>query len=72
MPELVAAGASAVELMVAPALIVAAWNIAGAPEDWKELPPDSAALLVEFGAADDAEPRRARGAGRGDRSTATS
>jgi D-lactate dehydrogenase len=52
--ELVEAGASAVELMVAPALITAAWNMVGAPVEWKELPPESAVLLVEFGAADDA------------------
>ncbi len=36
--------------MVAPALITAAWNMVGAPQEWKELPPDSAVLLVEFGA----------------------
>jgi D-lactate dehydrogenase len=53
--ELVDAGASAVELMVAPALITAAWNMVGAPEEWKELPPESAVLLVQFGAATDAE-----------------
>jgi D-lactate dehydrogenase len=53
--ELVDCGASAVELMVAPALITAAWNMVGAPEEWKELPPESAVLLVEFGAATDAE-----------------
>jgi len=52
--ELVDCGASAVELMVAPALITAAWNMVGAPEEWKELPPESAVLLVEFGAADEA------------------
>ncbi len=52
--ELVEAGATAVELMVAPALITAAWNMVGAPEEWKELPPESAVLLVEFGADDDA------------------
>ncbi len=50
VPELVEAGASAVELMVAPALMVASQNIPGAPADWMELPPESAALLVEFGA----------------------
>ena len=55
VPELVATGATAVELMVAPALIVAAHNIPGAPEEWKELDPASAALLVEFGAAEAAE-----------------
>ncbi len=46
--ELVAAGARATELMVAPALMVAAYNIPGTPEHWKELPLESAALLVEF------------------------
>jgi len=45
---LVAAGATATELMVAPTLIAAAWNMPGTPERWKELPPSSAALLVEF------------------------
>ena len=54
VPALVAAGATAVELMVAPALMVASQNIAGAPQDWMELPPESAALLVEFGAETDA------------------
>ncbi len=53
--DLVDSGATAVELMVAPALITAAWNMVGAPQEWKELPPDSAVLLVEFGAATDAE-----------------
>jgi D-lactate dehydrogenase len=50
VPELVAAGAGAVELMVAPALITAAHTLPGTPEHWKELDPTSAALLVEFGA----------------------
>jgi len=49
--DLVDSGASAVELMVAPALITAAWNMVGAPEEWKELPPESAVLLVEYGGA---------------------
>ncbi len=53
--ELVAAGASATELMVAPTLIAAAWNMPGTPERWKELPFDAAALLVEFRAEDAAE-----------------
>ena len=53
--ELVDCGATAVELMVAPALITAAWNMVGAPEEWKELPPESAVLLVEFGAETDVE-----------------
>jgi D-lactate dehydrogenase len=52
--DLVDSGATAVELMVAPALITAAWNMVGAPEEWKELPPESAVLLVEYGAEDDA------------------
>jgi D-lactate dehydrogenase len=55
VPALVDSGATAVELMVAPALMVAAQNIAGAPQDWLELPPTSAALLVEFGAESDGE-----------------
>ncbi|MBS1679181.1 MAG: FAD-binding oxidoreductase [Actinobacteria bacterium] len=53
--DLVASGATAVELMVAPALITAAWNMVGAPQEWKELEPTSAALLVEYGAATPAE-----------------
>jgi len=53
--DLVSSGATAVELMVAPALITAAWNMVGAPEEWKELPPESAVLLVEYGAPSDAE-----------------
>jgi D-lactate dehydrogenase len=53
--ELVDLGASAVELMVAPALITAAWNMVGAPQEWKELPPESAVLLVEFGGATEQE-----------------
>jgi D-lactate dehydrogenase len=55
VPDLVASGATAVELMVAPALITAAWNMVGAPQEWKELPPTSAVLLVEFGGADEGE-----------------
>ncbi|MGO9320569.1 MAG: FAD-binding and (Fe-S)-binding domain-containing protein [Solirubrobacteraceae bacterium] len=55
VPALVAAGARATELMVAPALIAAAWNLPGTPQHWRELPPESAALIVELGGADDAE-----------------
>jgi D-lactate dehydrogenase len=51
---LVAAGATAVELMGATALMVAANSIDGTDKTWLELPPESAALLVEFGGADDA------------------
>ena len=53
--ELVGAGARAVELMVAPALIVASYNIRGTPESWRELDPFSAALLVEFGGGNEGE-----------------
>src|SRR5919106_3280368 len=53
--DFVASGATAVELMVAPALITAAWNMVGAPQEWKELPPESAVLLVEFGAESETE-----------------
>jgi D-lactate dehydrogenase len=52
---LVAAGARAVELMTAPALILASHNIRGTPESWRNLDPSSAALLVEFGGDDEAE-----------------
>jgi D-lactate dehydrogenase len=45
---LVEAGATATELMVAPTLIAAAYNMPGTPEEWKELSPTSAALLIEF------------------------
>ncbi len=45
---LVAAGATATELMVAPTLIAAAYNMPGTPERWKALAPETAALLVEF------------------------
>jgi D-lactate dehydrogenase len=55
VPDFVAAGARAVELMVAPALILASHNMRGTPESWRELPPESAALLVEFGGAEDSE-----------------
>ncbi len=49
---LVAAGATATELMVAPTLIAAAYNVPGIPAAWKALPPTSAALLIEFRAED--------------------
>ncbi|HEY3020583.1 MAG TPA: FAD-binding and (Fe-S)-binding domain-containing protein [Solirubrobacteraceae bacterium] len=54
VPDLVATGATAVELMGAPALMVASHSIPGTPEHWRELAPDSAALLVELAADDDA------------------
>ena len=50
VPKLVAFGASAVELMVAPALTAASQAIEGTPAYWRELDPKAAALLVEFGA----------------------
>ena len=53
--ELVGAGATATELMVAATLIAAAYNMPGTPEEWKELPPASAALLVEFRADEPSE-----------------
>lgn len=55
VPDLVALGTEAVELMVGPALMTAAYSFAGTPEYWKTLAPESAALLVEFGAATGAE-----------------
>ena len=64
--DLVESGATAVELMVAPALITASYNMVGAPEEWRELPPESAVLLVEYGAATDAELDPQVAPGRGD------
>ena len=59
---LVASGATATELMVAPTLVAASYNMPGTPEEWKELPLESAALLIEFrsddaSALDDLEAR---------------
>jgi D-lactate dehydrogenase len=51
--ELVGAGATATELMVAPTLIAASYNMPGTPASWRELPPTSAALLVELRAEDE-------------------
>jgi len=52
VPGLVALGASAVELMIAPALTAAGQAFAHTPSYWSTLDPKAAALLVEFGAAD--------------------
>jgi D-lactate dehydrogenase len=52
VPGLVNLGASAVELMVAPALTAAGQAFAETPSYWKDLDPKAAALLVEFGAGD--------------------
>jgi D-lactate dehydrogenase len=54
VPGLVNLGASAVELMVAPALTVASQGFAKTPAYWSTLDPKAAALLVEFGAEDSA------------------
>jgi D-lactate dehydrogenase len=55
VPALVQRGARATELMVAPALIAAAWSLPDTPEHWRELPPESAALIVELAGDDDAQ-----------------
>ncbi len=55
VPSLVAAGASATELMVAATLMVAAYNFPGTPEEWKQLPLEAAAILVEFRSDAEAE-----------------
>ena len=52
VPDLVSLGASAVELMVAPALTAASQGFADTPAYWKTLDPEAAALLVEIGAED--------------------
>ncbi len=48
VPALVEAGATAVELMVNPTLIAASYSLPGIPEEWREVPPDGAVLLVEL------------------------
>ena len=48
MPALVEAGATAVELMVNPTLIAASYSLPGIPEEWRDVPPDGAVLLVEL------------------------
>jgi D-lactate dehydrogenase len=53
VPGLVALGAEAVELMLAPALAAAAQAFPGTPAYWRDLDPGAAGLLVEF-AADNA------------------
>jgi D-lactate dehydrogenase len=55
VPDLVAAGASAVELMVNPTLIAASYALPGIPEAWRELPPEGAALLIEMRTNDPGE-----------------
>ena len=55
VPALVEAGATAVELMVNPTLIAASYSLPGIPEEWRELPPDGAVLLVELRTEDPAE-----------------
>ncbi|GAB3788919.1 FAD-binding and (Fe-S)-binding domain-containing protein [Dyella agri] len=52
VPSLVGLGATAVELMIAPALTAAGKAFANTPCYWKTLDPSAAALLVEFGAKD--------------------
>ena len=60
VPDLVGLGASAVELMVAPALTAASEVFPGTPAYWRSLDPKAAALLVEFGAPDEAAMAEAR------------
>ena len=48
VPALVEAGATAVELMVNATLIAASYSLPGIPEEWREIPPDGAVLLVEL------------------------
>jgi D-lactate dehydrogenase len=52
VPGLVGLGASAVELMIAPALTAAGKAFAETPCYWRTLDPKAAALLVEIGAED--------------------
>lgn len=52
VPGIVELGATAVELMIAPALTAAGQAFGGTPSYWKTLDAKAAALLVEFGAED--------------------
>jgi D-lactate dehydrogenase len=52
VPGLINLGASAIELMVAPALTAAGQAFAETPSYWRTLDPKAAALLVEIGAED--------------------
>src|SRR5580698_10997642 len=61
VPSLVGLGATAVELMVAPALTAAGQAFAHTPSYWRTLDPKAAALLVEFGAEDAASLEAAQG-----------
>jgi D-lactate dehydrogenase len=61
VPRLVAMGAEAVELMMAPALAAAGEAFAGTPGYWKRLDPHAAALLVEFAAQNEDELTRKEG-----------
>ena len=61
VPGLVGLGASAVELMVAPALTAAGQAFPRTPSYWRTLDPKAAALLVEFGAGDVASLEVAQG-----------
>jgi D-lactate dehydrogenase len=55
VPKLVALGAEAVELMMAPALTAAGEAFPETPAYWKTLNSNAAALLVEYGAGDHEE-----------------
>jgi len=66
VPALVEAGATAVELMVAPALMGRRAEHRGGATGLAELPPTSAALLVEFGRRVGRRARQARCRRRGD------
>ena len=55
VPALVEAGATAVELMVNPTLIAASYSLPGIPEEWREIPPEGAVLLVELRTDDPSE-----------------
>ncbi len=55
VPAFVAAGATAVEVMVNATLVAASWALPGMPEAWRELDPEGAVLLVELRTNDPAQ-----------------
>src|SRR3954465_4987283 len=52
VPRIVEPGATAWELLVNPTLSAAAYSLPGVPEEWKEIPPEGAVLLVELRTTD--------------------
>lgn len=55
VPQLMAAGAAACEILVSPVLRESVGNFKGADPDWKDLDDDASALLLEIAGVDEAD-----------------